>query len=185
MSAADQPRTRKRSRRRRNLIGLGVMLALIATAGVVLALNAGRWGVPMFGFTNEYGSKCRNDWLGHTCSEITVADVERHLGTDVPDGARLVSGSFRQTHDYELIARMVYPQAVARDGWDSLTEKFGDCRQDVSSPLDHEPDLSGRCVMTNIGVGAMGAEPSPRLWRIGTATQADGDTVIDIQLRSR
>ncbi len=166
-------------------MALGVVLALVVAALVAVALNAGRWGVPLFGFTNEYGSKCRNDWLGHQCSELTMADVERHIRVDVPDGARLLSGAWRQTHDYELTARLVYPQAVAREGWDRLTEEYGDCRENLPSPLDAEPGLTGLCVMTNAGSFGLGSEPGPEIWRIATGTQPDGDTVVDLLIRSR
>lgn len=175
----------RRRRRRRAGIGVGLMAALLLGVVIVLWTNAGRWGVPLFGFTNEYGSQCRNDWLGHHCSELTLADVERHVRVDLPPETRLLSGSWRQTHDYELTARLIFPQAVAREGWDRLTEEYGECRENVPSPLSAEPGLSGLCVMTNEGGFGLGEEPSPQLWRIATATQADGDTVVDLHIRSR
>jgi hypothetical protein len=66
-----------------------------------------------------------------------------------------------------------------------LTERFGACREGLPSPLSELPDLSGLCVMTNESGTDAGAEPSPQIWRIATATQADRDTVVDIRLRSR
>lgn len=181
----DERQEQRRRRRRRNWIGVGLMVAAIVVATLVIAINAGRWGVPLFPFTNAYGSQCRNDWLGHTCTPLTVADIERHIGVDIPDDATVVSSRWKQTHDYDLSARLVYPQAVARDGWDALGEKFGDCRRDLPSPLSQEPDLSGLCVMTNEGGGDLVGTPSPQIWRVATATQADGNTVVDIHLRSR
>lgn len=175
----------RRRRRRRTTIGTAVMGAVLLVIALVLGLNAGRWGVPLFPFTNDYGSKCRNDWLGHHCSELTMADVERRVRVDIPEQARLVSGSWRQTHDYELSARLIYPQAVAREGWDRLVETFGECRDNVPSPLSTEPGLVNVCVMTNEGGFAAGAEPSPEIWRVATATQPDGDTVVDMHIRSR
>lgn len=188
MSAAAHPHLQERDRgrrrrRRRALIGVGVMVSLLAAAIIVLWANAGRWGVPMFGFTNEYGSHCRNDWLGYECSEMTSADVERRLGVPLPPGTRVVSATWRQTHDYELTGRLVFPQAVAREGWDRLTEVYGECRHDLPSALDDEQGLSGLCVMTN--EGGVGSDLSPRIWRIATATQPDGDTVVALHIRSR
>lgn len=180
----DQQLTRRR-RRRRTAIGVGIMVSLLAAVIIVLGINAGRWGVPMFGFTNEHGSKCRNDWLGYHCSELTLADVDRHLRVDLPEGARLVSGTWRQTHDYELIARLIYPAAVAREGWERLTEEYGECRDQIPSPLHQEPDLTGLCVMSNEGSLGLSTEPSAQIWRIATATLPDGDTVVDIHIRSR
>lgn len=176
---------RRQLRRRRTLIGFGVMTAVILAAVIVLGVNAGRWGVPMFGFTNEHGSKCRNDWLGHSCTRLTLEEVEHHLGMPLPAGTTLVSGTWKQTHDYELSARLVYPQAVAREGWDALSQKYGECRQNLPSPLATVPDLSGLCVMTNDGAVALDGNPSPQIWRIATATQPDGNTVVDVHLRSR
>lgn len=190
MSAPDRPhlqehhRTRSR-RRRRGRIGVAVMVGLLVTATIVLGSNAGRWGVPMFGFTNDYGSHCRNDWLGHHCHELTLADVERHVRVNLPAETLLVSGTWRQTHDYELTTRLVFPQAVAREGWERLTEEYGQCRQGLASPLDTEPGLSGLCVMTNEGGSGPGGDPSPEIWRIATATQPDGDTIVALRVRSR
>lgn len=175
----------RRRRRRRAAIGVGVMAGLLVAAIIVLWTNAGRWGVPMFGFTNEYGSQCRNDWLGYHCSELTFADVERHVGVQLPANTRVVSATWRQTHDYEFTGRLVFPQAMAREGWDRLSEEYGECRQNLPSPLDNEQGLSGLCVMTNEGGIGSGGEPSPRIWRIATATQPDGDTVVDLRIRSR
>lgn len=172
-------------RRRRTWIGVALMFAALIAAAVFIVVNAGRWGVPMFPFTNAYGSQCRNDWLGHTCTRLTMADIERHLAVDIPDEATILSSRWKQTHDYALTARLSYPQAVAREGWDALGEKYGACQQDLPSPLSTVPDLSGTCVMTNEGGGELGGTPSPQIWRIATATQADGDTMVDIHLRSR
>lgn len=181
----EESQRRRKDRRRRTWIGFGVMVLLIAAAMIALALNAGRWGVPMFGFTNEYGSKCRNDWLGHTCSELTVADVERHLGVDIPAGARLESGAWRQTHDYELTARLTYPQAEAEAGWKLLEERFGSCREGLPNPLNAVPGLTAHCLMSNEGLSATDGNPAPQIWRIATATAPDGSTVVDVFLRSR
>lgn len=181
----DERDQRRRRRHRRTWVSVGVMFALMTAVAVFIVLNAGRWGVPMFPFTNDHGSPCRNDWLGHSCTNLTRSDLERHLGLQLPPGARVVSSHWKQTHDYELNARLIYPQAVAREGWDALTEKFGPCQQGLPSALSGVPDLSGLCVMTNEGGGQPGVDPSSQIWRIATATQADGDTVVDIQLRSR
>lgn len=181
----DQNQQRRRERRRRTWIGFGVMVLFIVAAVIALALNAGRWGVPMFGFTNEYGSKCRNDWLGHTCTELTVADVQRHLGVDIPPDARVESGTWRQTHDYELTVRMVYPQPEAEAGWKQLEERFGGCREGLPNPLSAVPGLSAHCLMSNEGVSTAAGDPAPQIWRIATATAPDGSTVVDVYLRSR
>lgn len=172
-------------RRRRPWITAGVMFALVVAAAIFITMNAGRWGVPMFSFTNDHGSPCRNDWLGHSCTDLTRSDLERHLGLHLPAQARILSSHWKQTHDYELNARLIYPQDIAQEARAALTEKFGNCQEGLPSRLSELPDLSGLCVMTNEGVGQPGVAPGPRIWRIATATQADGDTMVDIQLRSR
>jgi hypothetical protein len=190
MSDVDRPSgqakdDRRRKRRRSNADALVVMLTLLAVALTAVALNAGRWGVPLFGFTNEHGSQCRNQWLGHRCTELTLAHVQHHVRAEFPTGTRLISGSWQQTHDFELTAKVVYPRAVAAEGWSRLTEEYGECRHRVPSPLDAEPDLSGVCVMTNIGGFGTGMAQDAEVWRITTATQPDGDTVVDLLIRSR
>ncbi|MDO5501425.1 MAG: hypothetical protein Q4F67_17285 [Propionibacteriaceae bacterium] len=180
-----QRQERRRSRRRRVAVGLLVMGCLLLALAVFLVLNAGRWGVPMFRFTNEYGSKCRNDWLGHHCSELTMADVERHVRVDLPPEARLESATWRQTHDYELTARLIYPQAVAEEGTARLGEVFGECRGGVPSPLSEVADLENVCVMTNAGGFATGTGLSSEIWRVATGVMPGGDVLVDLHIRSR
>lgn len=181
----DERQSRRRARRRRAWVGIGVIFALVVALGVVIVVNAGRWGVPMFAFTNEHGSSCRNDWLGHTCTNVTIEEIESHLGVDVPQGVTALSSTYKRTHDYSLTARLAYPHEVARPSWEKLTEKFGECRAGLPSALSEATEITDQCVMTNEGVGAIGGPPSPEIWRIATGNRSDGAMIVDISLRSR
>lgn len=175
----------RRSRRLRILTGFCVMVLVMLIALVVVATNAGRWGVPMFSFTNERGSKCRNDFLGHTCSPMTLEDISYRAEVRLAPDTKVLLGTWTQTHDFALTARLVFPAASAQTSWDTLKEKFGECRKDAPSPLASVPGLSGLCVMSNDSIRMEGGQPPARLWQISTATQADGSTLVHMDIKSR
>lgn len=175
----------KRSRRLRILVGFCVMVLVMLIAWLVVAANAGRWGVPMFSFTNERGSQCRNDFLGHSCSKMTLEDISYRAEVQLPSDTKVLLGTWRQTHDFELTARLVFPKETAKTGYETLQKKFGECRKDQPSPLATVPDLTALCVMSNEFTRMEGGQPPDRLWQISSATQADGSTLIHMAIRSR
>lgn len=178
---------KKRQRSRRNWISVGAMaLVFVALLGFVWA-NAGRWGVPMFSFTDAKGSPCKNGFLGHTCDPLTLADVEEKAQVDLPDDATVLSGVWKKTHDFELDTRVVFPQASAGKGFEALKTAFGpDCRGGVPNPLTQVPGVKDICTMTNVGrIATDGKKPDPRIWQVSTGTQADGSTVAHLHIRSR
>lgn len=180
----DQQQQRKRARSKKILVGLGVMVLVCVVAFLVVWANAGRWGVPMFSFTNEHGSKCRNSFTGHSCHPMTKEDVEFRSQISIPADAQLVDGSWEQTHDYTLKARLIYPGAIAPEEFKKLGETFGDCYPNLPNELHNEPGLTGICTMTNTGIGA-GGDPTARIWSISTANMPDGNTAVQIDIRSR
>src|SRR6187549_3778376 len=93
----------------RILIGI-VLMGLFVTASLfVVTRYAGGWGVPYFSFTSERGSHCTNDFAGYTCDPVTLADVEFFGDVNLPDDSRIVSGTYRATHDYRLDAVLEVP----------------------------------------------------------------------------
>ncbi|WP_141211153.1 hypothetical protein [Enemella dayhoffiae] len=181
----ERVRTR-RSRWMRILIGFCTMVLVMVIAWLIVWTNAGRWGVPMFSFTNEHGSKCRNDFIGRSCSPMTLEDIRFRSQVEIPDGTKVLLSSWKETHDFELTARLVYPGGEAKGaGWIALSKKFGECRQNAPSPLSTVPDLDGLCVMSNETVRTEGGQPTDRIWQISTANQKDGTMLVHMDIKSR
>lgn len=166
----------------RGLIGAATALAILAIVFLILIVNAGRWGVPMFSFTNEYGSRCKNNWVGFTCSPMTLADVEARIGTQLPPQARVVSGTWTQTHDYQLDARLILPKDARETGLNQLKAVFGDCKHFPGALKATE--YADQCVMSNEGLTVDG-NPTPRIWTVSTGIGTDGNTAVQISVRSR
>src|SRR3712207_2664870 len=103
------------------------MAGFVGIALVILTRFAGGWGVPYFSFTSERGSKCTNDFLGYTCTPLTLAEVEFYADLDLPDDTLVVSGSYRSTHDYYLDAVLEVPAASAAAALKGLLTAFGRC----------------------------------------------------------
>ncbi len=168
----------------RVLGGIVVMLALVAGGLDVLTRYAGGWGVPYFSFVSDRGSTCRNDLTGYTCAPVTLADVEFIADVDLPDTTRVVSGSYRSTHDYRLDAVMRVGKADAGAALKSLQTAFGSCQANHASPLD-TADQKKICVLSNDGEVTQSGEASSRLYTIGTGVEKDGTREIALAVRSR
>lgn len=180
----DAQQDRRRGRGKQILRGLGVMAVVVVIVFVVILINAGRWGVPLFPFTNEHGSKCKNNFTGHTCHPMTKEDVAHRSQIEIPAEAELVDGMWSETHDYVLNARLTYPAATAPQEWKKLGETFGPCFPDLPNALHGQPGVSEICTMTNAGIGA-GGDPTPRIWSVSTGNLPDGRMAVQIDIRSR
>ena len=162
-----------------------MLMAAVVLIGIWLITRyAGAWGVPFFGFTSERGSPCTNNLTGYTCDPLSLADVEYYADLDLPNNARVLSGRYRATHDYELQALLVVPKSHAAATGPVLLDAFGPCRP--GRPLPAEvTGLRGACVLANDDAVARSAEPASRLWLVGTGIAKDGSRVISISLKSR
>lgn len=177
---------KKRQRSIRNLGLTGVLALVFVVALAYVLLNAGRWGVPMFSFKNEYGTKCKNGFLGHTCDPMTLADIEARSKVDLPDDTQVLIGRWNKTHDYEMSARVRFPQASAQVGRDALAKEFGECKPNIPNPLTQVEGVKDICTMTNVGrISTDGKAPDPRIWQVSMGFQADGSSVADLHIRSR
>lgn len=160
------------------------MLALVGVTLAVLLRFAGDWGVPYFSFTSERGSPCRNDLTGHTCSPLTLADVEFYTDLDLPDDTAVRSGRYRATHDYELEAVLEVPAAGEADALAALRDTFGRCLRGRSSALDTD-GLRKVCVQSDDGSVEPSAEGPSRVYTVGSGVREDGTRVVAVTLRSR
>lgn len=175
---------KQRNKARRVLGGTALMLGFVALVLIVLVRQAGEWGVPYFSFTSAHGSPCRNDLTGYTCDPLTLADVEFFGDVDLPDDTRVLAGSYRATHDYQLSAQLRVPKASADRAWKQLRAAYGPCRDGASSPLQ-TGGVSRVCIMASVnGADETGQLPS-RLFSVGTGLVKTGDRVIGISIRSR
>jgi hypothetical protein len=164
--------------------GTGLMFAIVAVALAILTQYAGKWGVPYFSFTTDRGSPCKNDLTGYTCSPMTLGDVEYFGDIDLPDDSSVVTGTYRSTHDYQIEALIEVPGASAAQALASLNQAFGECIDDIPSPLDGE-SIRDTCVMANDDVFSESEEPSSRLYLIGTGVRTDGTRIIGMMIKSR
>lgn len=177
---------KNRQRTRRNWMIIGAMALVFAVLLGFVWNNAGRWGVPMFSFTDAKGSPCKNGFLGHTCSPLTLADIEEKAQVDLPDESAVLIGVWKKTHDFELDARVVFPPPVAGQGWETLKAAFGDCRPNIPNPLTQVHGVTAICTMTNVDrISTDGKKPDPRIWQVSTGTQPDGSTVAHLHIKSR
>jgi hypothetical protein len=164
--------------------GITLMLATVAVSLAILTQYAGAWGVPYFSFTTDRGSKCKNDLTGYTCSPMTLADVEYFGDLDLPDDSSVVSGTYRSTHDYQIEAVIEVPGGSAAQALTSLNQAFGECIDEIPSPLSTK-SLRDTCVLANDDIFSESAEPSSRLYLIGTGVRTDGTRVIAMVIKSR
>jgi hypothetical protein len=164
--------------------GIALMLAIVAVTLGVLTQYAGAWGVPYFSFTTDRGSHCKNDLTGYTCSPMTLGDVEYFGDIDLPDDSSVVAGTYRSTHDYQIEAVIEVPGASALQALTSLNQAFGECLDEIPSPLDTD-DIHETCVMANDDVFNESDEPSSRLYLIGTGVRTDGTRIIGMMIKSR
>lgn len=166
------------------VVGLAFMTAFCLTTLWFVSKNAGTWGVPYFSYTTERGSPCTNNFTGRTCSPLTLADVELFSGLDFPDDTRVVSGTYRATHDYQLDARLEVPKSGAKAALGVLSEEFGKCKKNHLSPLD-PGGLSKVCVLANDTVSNSSGEPDSRLYTVGTGLRKDGTRAVVLTIKSR
>lgn len=164
--------------------GLAIMTAFCLTALWFVGNHAGTWGVPYFSYTTERGSPCTNSFTGRTCSPLTLADVELFSGLDFPDATRVVSGSYRATHDDQLDARLEVPKSGAKAALGVLKEEFGPCKKDHLSPLD-PGGLKKMCVLANDDNSSSSGEPTSRLYTVGTGLRKDGTRAVALTIKSR
>ena len=170
--------------------GMRVIAGVLLMAGVFLmgfALvlqYAGSWGVPYFGFTSPRGSPCKNTLTGHTCTPLTLADVEFHGDVDLPDDTRVLSGRYSATHDYQLEATLRVPRKSSAAALTALTEAFGGCQRGHPSPLPSQ-GLTNLCVLSNDAAVTGSGDVSSRLYLIGTGVRRDGSRDIALPIKSR
>jgi hypothetical protein len=160
------------------------MLGLVAVVLAILTQYAGSWGVPYFSFTTERGSTCKNGLAGYTCSSMTLAEVEYIGNVDLPDDSSVLAGTYRSTHDYQMEAVIEVPSTSAAQALASLNQAFGECIDELPSPMSDE-GIQDNCVMANADAVDESAEPSSRLYIIGTGVRTDGTRVIGMVIRSR
>jgi hypothetical protein len=168
----------------RVLAGIGMMAGFVLITFAVLVQFAGPWGVPYFSFTSERGSRCTNNFTGYVCTPTTLEEVEFHADVNLPDETRVVEGTYRSTHDYQLEALLEVPPASAPDALKSLNESFGPCLRGYPSPLPTE-GVQQLCTMATVDAITEAAEPASRLYVVGTGVREDGTRPIFLTIRSR
>jgi hypothetical protein len=161
-----------------------LMLGSVVVALAILTQYAGAWGVPYFSFTTDRGSTCKNELAGYTCFAMTLADVEYIANVDLPDDSSVVAGTYRSTYDYQMEAVIEVPSTSATYALASLNQAFGDCIEELPSPMSTE-GMRHNCVMANADAVDESDEPSSRLYMIGTGVREDGTRVIGMVIRSR
>ena len=160
------------------------MLGSVAVALAILTQYAGSWGVPYFSFTTDRGSTCKNGLAGYTCSTMTLDDVEYIANVDLPDDSSVVAAGYRSTHDYEMEAIIEVPSVSANQALASLNLAFGECIDELPSPVSTE-GIVNNCVMANADAVDLSEEPSNRFYIIGTGVRSDGTRVIRMVIKSR
>ena len=175
---------KQRLRPLRILVGTLLMLGLVAGGLAILAQYAGAWGVPYFTFTSDRGSPCTNNFTGYICSPVTLADVEFFGDVQLPADTKVVSGTYRSTHDYMLQASMEVPPPSEAAALKALITAYGRCIGGHPFPMP-TAGLTKLCVIANDTTVTESGEPSSRIYTIGTGLRKDGTRVIALKLRSR
>jgi hypothetical protein len=168
----------------RVVTGILLMAAFVMVCWALIARYAGGWGVPYFSFSTERGSPCTNDLTGYTCHQLTLADLEFYGDVELPPGTRVVSSTYRSTHDYKLDAQLQIPAATAAAGLKGLQDSFGACQPGHLPPMS-TTGLYGVCVMANDDAVTSAAETSSRLYTVGTGLRRDGVRVVTLSVKSR
>jgi hypothetical protein len=161
-----------------------MMASFVLIVLAILTHYAGAWGVPYFSFTSERGSKCTNNLTGYICSPLTLAEVEFYADLDLPEDTKVVSGTYRSTHDYQLEAVLEVPASSAAGALKTLVTAFGRCMPDQPSSLN-ATGLTRVCVMANLDTLTEGGEPASRLYVVGTGLRKDGNRPIALSIKSR
>ena len=166
------------------LAGITMMAGFVLITLAILVRFAGPWGVPYFGFTSDRGSPCVNNFTGYVCSPTTLAEVEFYADLDLPDDTRVIGGTYRSTHDYQLEAQLEVPPGSADAALKSLNGAFGPCLRNHPSPLN-TAGLRGVCTMATVDAVSESGEPASRLYVVGTGVRKDGTRPISMTIRSR
>ncbi len=177
------PQTRRPSRARSIVLGLAAMIVVVVIAGAIVWTQAGKWGVPYFSFVDEHGSQCTNELLGHRCESITLEHVEAVSGFDF-SAAKIVSGSYTQSQDYDLEARLRVPKSDVKKLSKAINKRYGKCIKNRPTTLPTD-GLKKVCVRSNDGPRATGNAPSSQTYVVGTGIEDDGSMLIDVSIRSR
>jgi hypothetical protein len=175
---------RRRQKALRVLAGIAMMVGFVLITFAILVRFAGSWGVPYFGFTSDRGSSCTNNFTGYVCTPTTLAEVEFHADLDLPDDTRVIEGTYRSTHDYQLDALLEVPAASAAAALKSLNGAFGPCLPSQPSPLNTE-GVTQLCTMATVDAFNDSEEPASRLYVVGTGVRKDGSRPISMTIRSR
>lgn len=160
------------------------MAAFVVGSFAVVLRYAGGWGVPYFSFTTDRGSSCTNDFTGYTCDPVTLADIEFYGDVDLPDRTKIITGTYRATHDFTLDTRLEFPKADAAAGLKSLQAAYGKCQADHPSPLP-AAGIKDLCVMANDDAVIGSAEAGGQLFTVGTGVRKDGVRVAVLSIKSR
>lgn len=168
----------------RVLIGTMLMAAFVMIALALITRYAGGWGVPYFSFRTERGSSCTNNLTGYTCQPVTLPDVKFYGDVDLPDDTRVVSSTYRSTHDYKLDATMLVPATSAATALAGLHDSFGACQPRHLAPMS-TVGLTAVCVMANDDAVTNDAETSSRLFTVGTGLRPNGTRTIVLSVKSR
>ena len=175
---------RRRQKALRVLAGIAMMVGFVLITFAILLRFAGPWGVPYFSFTSDRGSSCTNNFTGYVCTPTTLAEVEFYAELDLPDDTRVVEGTYRSTHDYQLDALLEVPAASSDAALKSLNEAFGPCVSTQPSPLNTKGVFS-LCTMATVDAVSESGEPASRLYVVGTGVRVDGARPIFMTIRSR
>lgn len=169
----------------RVLGGMLMMLGSVAVAFAILTQFAGHWGVPYFSFTTGRGSTCTNSWIGYTCDQLSVSDLNWWGDVSLPSETSVRSARYVSTHDYALNATVEVPKQQASSTLAALKESFGDCG-DHPAPMSTQ-GLSDVCVMADNLADAGGNDPSKssRTYTVGTAVRSNGVRLIVLDITSR
>jgi hypothetical protein len=168
----------------RIIIGMMLMTAFVMITFALVTRYAGGWGVPYFGFQTDRGSTCKNDLTGYTCSPVSLADIQFYGDVKLPPTTRVLSSTYRSTHDYRLDADLLVPAAAAPAALAGLQESFGRCQPRHLAPMSTR-GLTVVCVMANDDAITTDAETSSRLYTVGTALRRDGSRTIVMSVKSR
>jgi len=168
----------------RVVIGIMLMTAFVMISWALIARYAGSWGVPYFSFQTERGSSCKNDLTGFTCEKMTLADIEFYGEVDLPSTTRVITSTYRSTHDYNLHAQLLVPANAAAAALKGLNESFGSCQPNHPAPMP-TAGLTAVCVLVNDDTITRDVDTSSRLYAVGTGLRKDGVRVISMSIKSR
>ena len=119
------------------------------------------------------------------CDPLTLADVQFYSDAELPEGTKVISGTYVATHDYVLQARLEVPKASAAPAMAALADEFGPCVAGHPVPME-TTQLTAVCVLANDDAVTREGEPPSRLFVIGTGIRSDdGTRVVDMTIRSR